>query len=107
FSPPINLSNTPDDASGTPALAVEGENMIVVWNEAKPDIQGIVAVRSTTAISGSPSTIFPMNPIPTNVSQTNASASLPKVLLSVPTVYLVWVDSSPGNPEIVFRSFPF
>jgi hypothetical protein len=95
------------DFSLTPSLAISGENLIVVWNEARPDIQGIVAVRSTNAISGSQTTIFPKGVAVANVSQTNASASLPKVLLNFPTVYLVWVDSSPGNPEIVFRSFPF
>lgn len=96
--PPAIISNT-TETSGSPNMFAEGDNLIVVWEEATPELKGIVRIKSTDGGKSFSAVL--------NASQTSGSARRPKVILNTATANLIWVDASIGNPEIVFRAFPF
>jgi hypothetical protein len=90
FGSTRNLSN-PADGSGSPAIAVSGNNVYVAW----PENTGILYRKSIDggATFGSPA----------NLSNTNGGSSDPALAVSGNNVYVVWRDNILGNPDILLR----
>ena len=100
---PKNVSNPGDlvrpVSSGSPSLDASGSNVAVVWSDSRPTLAGIAEIKSTDGGSTFSS--------PVNVSQTGGSTNQPKVLMSLPNLHLIWVDSSQGASQIVYRTLTF
>src|SRR5918995_553711 len=95
FDPTINLSNTAG-RSLEPSVAASENNVHVVWTD---DIQGnreILYRRSTDGGASFGGTV--------NLSNTAGFSASPAVAVSgFQNVYVVWMDHSLGNFDILFR----
>ena len=94
FGGTVNLSNTTGH-SYPAALAAYGNNVYVVWTDNSLGNFDILYRRSTDGGANFGGTV--------NLSNTTGSSSSPAVAVSVQNVYVVWIDNSLGNFDILFR----
>jgi hypothetical protein len=96
FDPSINLTNYDTGASGEPDVAASGNNVYVVWYDARPGrYQEIFYTRSTDGGANFGWIL--------NLSNNTGASSWPAVAASGNNVYVVWGDTTPGNPDILYR----
>jgi hypothetical protein len=95
FDPSINLTNYDTGASGSAAVAASGNNVYVVWSDARPGrYQDIFYTRSTNGGANFGWIL--------NLSNNNGASSVPAVAASGNNVYVVWGDTTPGNQDIFY-----
>jgi hypothetical protein len=94
FGDTVNLSNTTGRSSG-PAVAVSGSNVYVVWDDDTPGNYEILYRRSTDGGVSFGGTV--------NLSNTTGTSVSPAMAVSENNVYVVWMDHSLGNFDILFR----
>jgi hypothetical protein len=90
----INLSNNVGN-SFNPQIAVSGSTVYVVWDDYTPGNRDIFFRKSNTGGSTFGNTI--------NLSTNIGGSSVPQIAVSGSTVYVVWMDYTPGNNDIFFR----
>jgi hypothetical protein len=88
-----NLTNNADD-SRYPAIAVDGSNIYVVWQDYTP-AEEIYFKRS-----GDGGATWTTNKRLTN---TLDDSRYPAIAVDGPNIYVVWQDATPGNYEIYFK----
>jgi len=81
--------------SYAPAIAVNGSNIYVVWEDSTPGNNEILFKKSTDE-----GTTWTTN---TNLSNTAGGSYDPSVVVDGPYTYVVWDDNTPGNYEIYFK----
>lgn len=91
FSEPRNISQTSND-SGSVRIAVEGEEVSVVWSERVGSNWEIFFIRSS---DGGQAFSKPLN-----LSNSPGDSGFPHVVMKGGTVVVAWVDDTPGNDEI-------
>ena len=97
FVEPIkNLSSSAVGAV-SPAIAVSGNNVHVVWEDLAPGNFEILYRRSINDGSTFPNII-------TNLSNNAEGSFEPAIAVSGNNVYVVWQDNTPGNSEILYRT---
>ncbi len=80
--------------SGTPAIAVSGQNVYVVWSDSTPGDSEIFFQKSADGgVTGRPAKGLTIN---------SGDSEHPDIAVSGRTVYVVWNDNTPGNHEIFF-----
>jgi hypothetical protein len=94
FGSIINLSaNT--GTSGSPQIAVSGNNVHIVWHDSTPGDFDIIYRRSTDGgASFEPEK---------NLSSNSEQSAFPDIAISGSSVHVVWRDFTPGNPDILYR----
>ena len=91
FSTPVNLSNTLGD-TGLPQITSSGNDVYVTWeNNASGNFDVFVAKSTDNGKTFG---------IPVNVSNNPKPSGAPQILASGNNVYVVWMDSTPGNYDI-------
>jgi len=80
--------------SSSPATAVDGSNIYVVWEDNTPGNLEIYFKKSDDG-----GATWTTNKRLT----TNAGARYPSIAVNGPNIYVVWYDDTPGNPEIYFK----
>ena len=93
FGTPINLSNNVG-GSLVPQIATSGSNVYVTWQDSTPGNADIFF-----AASNNNGTSFGT---PINLSNNVGGSGGPQIAASGNNVYVTWVDSTPGNPDIFF-----
>ncbi|HEY7506092.1 MAG TPA: sialidase family protein, partial [Nitrososphaera sp.] len=95
FTEPVNISNTTAGVSVLPQIAVSPSGTIfVVWQDTSPSSDIFIAS------SGNGGANFTS---PINVSNTDEGGSFsPRVAVNDDAVFVVWLDSNPGNTDIFF-----
>jgi len=93
------ITNTLGD-SKYPAIAVDGSNIYVAWQDNTPDLlnEEIYFKRS---VDGGVNWIT--NKRLTNNAGGNYESQYPAIAVNGSNIYVVWTDSTPGNYEIYFR----
>lgn len=82
-------------ASGHPAIAVDGQNIYVVWDDDTPGNSEVYFKKS-----GDGGTTWTTNKRLTN---NEGYSALPTIAVNGQNIYVVWGDDTPGNGEIYFR----
>jgi hypothetical protein len=94
FGPTQNLSNN-GGASWDSGIAVSANNVYVIWADTTDGSFDIFYRRSTDGgISFGPTQ---------NLSNNGGTSFLPSVAVHNSNVYVVWLDSTPGNFDIFYR----
>lgn len=93
FEPVKNLTNN-STPSLFPQLAVDGDNMYVVWQEASASNVEILFRRSTDGGVTFEAT--------KNLSNNAGFSMFPQLVVSDGNVYVAWEDDTPGNGDIFF-----
>jgi hypothetical protein len=86
-----NLSNSAGSSSNSPAIAVAGTNVHIVWEENNE----ILYQRSITGGA----TFDPV----INLSNNGGTSTSPSIAISGNSVHIVWTDSTPTNFDIFYR----
>jgi hypothetical protein len=94
FGSTVNLSNNAG-LSQSPAIAVSGNNVYVVWGDNTPGNDEISYRRSTDGGATFGSTV--------NLSNSVGDSQLPAIAVSGNNVYVVWQDSTSGDNNIFYR----
>jgi hypothetical protein len=95
FDPTINLSNT-TGRSSSPAVSASGNNVYVVWDDDTSGNYEILYRKSADGGASFGGTV--------NLSNTSGYSASPAVSASgSQNVYVVWMDHSLGNFDILFR----
>ena len=94
FGSTVNLSNS-IGGSFTPAIAVSGNNVHVAWFDSTFANTDVLYRKSTDRGATFGSTV--------NLSNDAGSSESPSIDISGSTVYVVWLDNTPGNFEILLR----
>lgn len=97
FEDSKNLSNNPG-RSLTPAVAISGNNVYVVWYD---DSSGAFDVVLTRSIDGG---VTFDDEIMTLGANTDFFGSLPAITANGNNIFVIWADGSLGNTEIFYRS---
>ena len=80
--------------SMTPAIAVNGPNVYVVWSDNTPGDSEIFFQKSTTGgVTGRPVK---------GLTSNTGDSEFPDIAVDGTNVYVVWSDDTPGNHEIFF-----
>jgi hypothetical protein len=95
FTPPINISDNPS-LSHHPAIAVNGNNVYVVWHDESPGNFDIFYRRST---DGGASFVEPTKNLSSNVGD----SILSDIAVSGSNISVVWQDDTSGNFDILYR----
>jgi hypothetical protein len=93
FAPVLNLSNN-NGTSELPQIAVQGNNVYVVWQDNTPGNYEILLQRSLsngTKLKDQ------------NLSKNNGTSQFPQIAVQGNNVYVVWQDNTPGNYDILFK----
>ena len=90
-----NISNNPRFSSD-PQIAVSGNNLYVIWEDFTPGNWEIFFKRSRDNGVKFSSTI--------NLSDNDEESARPQIAVSDNNVYVVWVDFTRGNYDIMFRA---
>jgi len=81
--------------SGSPAIAIDGSNIYVVWNDTTPGNREIYFKKSvdggTTWSKGG------------RLTHNAGISDSPAIAIDGSNIYVVWHDDTPGNPEIYFK----
>lgn len=93
FTAPHNLSKNPG-RSVSPAAAVEGSNVYVVWDENTPGTREIFYARSS---DGGASFSAPQN-----LSKTPSFSAAPAIAASGDMIYIAWTEEMPGENYEIF-----
>ena len=93
FSTPENISNNPG-TSALPAIAVNGNNVYIVWNDATFGNFDIFSSKSTDG-----GETFST---PENISNNPGNSALPAIAVNGNNVYVIWIDDTDGFDEIFF-----
>jgi hypothetical protein len=93
FAPALNLSNN-NGTSELPQIAVQGNNVYVVWQDNTTGNYDIYLQRTL-----SNGTKFKDQ----NLSNNNGTSELPQIAVQGNNVYVVWQDNTTGNYEILFK----
>ena len=96
FAPILNLSNN-NGSSQLPQIAVQGNNVYVVWQDNTPGNYDIFFAHS----SDNGNSFAPIS----NLSNNNGTSQLPQIAVQGNNVYVVWQDNTPGNYDILFKRF--
>jgi hypothetical protein len=96
FAPVSTLSKN-NGTSENPQIAVEGNNVYVVWQDNTPGNYEIILQRILS--NGT-------NLIERNVSKNNGTSENPQIAVEGNNVYVVWQDNTPGNYDILFKRSP-
>jgi len=96
FNDIINLSNTPDNFSGSVQLAVSGTDVHIVWFDENFFTNDIFYAKSTDGgiTFGTP----------VNLSDNPGLSSSPQISVSGSNVFVVWTDDSDGLGSEIFFS---
>ena len=94
FSEPDNISDNDGDTSGDPQVAVQGDNVYIVWSDDTPGNNDILF-----AISTDNGQTFSE---PDNISDNDGSSFQPQIAVQGDNVYIVWSDDTPSNRDILF-----
>ncbi|OGW52571.1 MAG: hypothetical protein A2Y81_02475 [Nitrospirae bacterium RBG_13_43_8] len=81
--------------SQSPAIAVDGSNIYVVWYDYTPGNYEIYFKKSDDG-----GTTWTKN---MNLTNNESYSFLPAVAVDGSNIYVVWYDETPGNPEIYFK----
>jgi len=93
---PINLSNSSVE-SKLPQIAVSGSNVYLVWQEKTTSTnKEVYFVKSTDSGSTFSSAV--------NLSNNSGNSIAPAITALGNNVGMIWVDSTPGNNDIFFKS---
>lgn len=81
-------------SSDSPAIAVSGSNVYVVWSDFTPGNVEIYLLRSTDGVTTWQT--------PKRLTKNSGNSYDPKIAIDGSNLYVVWVDRTPGNYEIYF-----
>ena len=103
FSTPINISNNEGDSSFGPRfgesageIEVSGNNVYVVWKDNTPgNYEIFIAVSIDAGQTFGP---------PKNISNNGGISEFQEIAILGQNVYVVWSDTTPGNPDIFITS---
>ena len=93
--PPQNISES-TGVSFNPHISSDGDNVYVVWQDNTPG--GGADIFFSRSTDGGLTFSEP----PENLSENTGFSSQPQISVEGNNVYVVWVDSSPGNSDIFF-----
>jgi hypothetical protein len=93
FAPVRNLSNN-NGTSELPQIAVQGNNVYVVWQDNTPGNYDILFKRSTNHGEGFRGV---------NLKNSNGTSQFPQIAVQGNNVYVVWQDNTPGNYDIFLQ----
>jgi glutaredoxin len=93
FAPVLNLSNN-SGTSELPQIAVQGNNIYVVWQDNTPGNYDILFKRSTNYGEGFRGV---------NLKNSNGTSQFPQIAVNGNNVYVVWQDNTPGNYDIFLQ----
>jgi hypothetical protein len=96
YSNVINLSAN-DGLSSNPQISASGSNVIVVWNDKSFSTEEDILLRSSYD-GGSTFSSFQQ------VSDNSGKSTVPQIFASGNNVHIAWVDKTPGNNDIFYKS---
>jgi hypothetical protein len=85
---------TNSGSSRDPAIAVDGSNIYVVWDDDTPGNWEIYFKKSDDV-----GTTWTTKKLTNNAGR----SSFPSIAVDGPNIYVAWEDDTPGNPEIYFK----
>jgi hypothetical protein len=97
FGPQFGISAN-NGTSENPQIAVEGNNVYVVWQDNTPGNYDIFFTHS----SDNGSSFAPVS----TLSKNNGTSENPQIAVEGNNVYVVWQDNTPGNSDILFKRSP-
>ncbi|TAK06770.1 MAG: hypothetical protein EPO39_08110 [Candidatus Manganitrophaceae bacterium] len=118
FSPPLTQQATVLSGfikgSSRPSLAAEESRVYLAWEGFPPSKSNCPAVQGNTPLSSAEILLIqsqnqgdqfsdPNDCAQSNASDTTGNSNAPRIAVSGPFVYLVWMDNTPGVEGIVLR----
>ena len=95
FGSIINLSNNAGSSSA-PVISATGTDVYVAWTDTTPGNNDVLFVASTNSGSSFGGQV--------NLSNNAGSSSAPVISATGTDVYVAWVDDTPGNNDIFFKT---